>query len=121
MSSTYARIQSKAGRTLELEPGAAWRAAMEAATQVRRRGGGGGGRRGEGAWSGERAAAREVGCGSVVMCGCVGVWAEEGGATRHAPPCLGFCALVHRVPTCLSPWPDSQSPATYTHAPRTLS
>ncbi|PNW74532.1 hypothetical protein CHLRE_12g492350v5 [Chlamydomonas reinhardtii] len=34
MSSTYARIQSKAGRTLELEPGAAWRAAMEAATQV---------------------------------------------------------------------------------------
>ncbi|KAG2427850.1 hypothetical protein HXX76_012171 [Chlamydomonas incerta] len=34
MSSTYARIQSKAGRTLGLEPGAAWRAAMQAATQV---------------------------------------------------------------------------------------
>ncbi|KAG2452693.1 hypothetical protein HYH02_002925 [Chlamydomonas schloesseri] len=34
MSSNYARIQSKAGRTLGLEPGAAWRAAMQAATEV---------------------------------------------------------------------------------------
>ncbi|GIL84546.1 hypothetical protein Vretimale_14392 [Volvox reticuliferus] len=34
MSTIYARIQSKAGRTVGLEPGAAWRAALEAATSV---------------------------------------------------------------------------------------
>ncbi|GLI59093.1 hypothetical protein VaNZ11_000782 [Volvox africanus] len=34
MSTVYARIQSKAGRTVGLEPGAAWRAALEAATSV---------------------------------------------------------------------------------------
>ncbi|KXZ49872.1 hypothetical protein GPECTOR_19g323 [Gonium pectorale] len=34
MATTYARIQSKAGRTVGIEPGAAWRTAMEAATSV---------------------------------------------------------------------------------------
>ncbi|GIL65992.1 hypothetical protein Vafri_19622 [Volvox africanus] len=34
MSTVYARIQSRAGRTVGLEPGAAWRAALEAATSV---------------------------------------------------------------------------------------
>lgn len=34
LNSTYARIQSKAGRTLGVEPGEAWRAALEAATEA---------------------------------------------------------------------------------------
>ncbi|GLC67026.1 hypothetical protein PLESTF_000503400, partial [Pleodorina starrii] len=34
MATTYALVQSKAGRTMGLEPGAAWRAALEAATAV---------------------------------------------------------------------------------------
>ncbi|KAG2492108.1 hypothetical protein HYH03_009599 [Edaphochlamys debaryana] len=34
MSTAYARVQSKAGRTLGVEPGQAWRTALEAATAV---------------------------------------------------------------------------------------